>query len=115
MDVQEAHGYRKWTVGVELKLGHFQLVQSSKGGKVPFQRTDTNTPRKECQDHDGSEAGAKALDQLSLETTLPGIVETENEPPHPQHGGQNTETIMTQRQVVEPTQKTTTPAGCILN
>jgi hypothetical protein len=56
---------------------------------------DTNTPKKECQDHDGIKAGAKALDQLSLETTLPGIVKTEKEPPHPQHSGPNMETIMT--------------------
>jgi hypothetical protein len=95
----------------QLKLGRFQLVQSSKGGKVPFQRTDSNTPRKEWQDHDWSEAGAKALDQLSLETTLPGIVKTENEPPHPQHSGRKTETIMSQGQVLEPTQEDITRWG----
>jgi len=115
MDVQEANGYRKWKVGVKLKLGHFQLVQSSKGGKVPFQRTDTNTPRKECQDNGGTKPGAKEIDQLSLETTLGGIVKTENETPRSQQSGRKTETIMTQRQVVKPTQETMKPAGGIVN
>jgi hypothetical protein len=51
MNVREAVNYRTWKIGVELKLGTFQLVQSNKGSSIlPFQKMTKTTPTRICKD-----------------------------------------------------------------
>ena len=109
MDVREAVDYRTWKVGVELKLGKFQLDQSNKGSILPFQRMTTTTPTRACQDGVATTIpGAKGWEQPELEITLPGIVKIENQHSCPQQLRQKSETSP-QRTTIQPTQKTTTP------
>jgi hypothetical protein len=80
MDVREAVDYRKWKVGVELKVGKFQLDQSNKGSKLPFLRTMTTRTRV-CQDSVATTMpGPNGWEQLDLEITLPGIKRTHIQP-----------------------------------
>jgi hypothetical protein len=85
MDVREAVNYRTWKVGVELKLGTFQLDQSNKVSKLPFQKMTTTTPTKVCQDGVApTMSGVKGWEEMDLYTTLSGIVKIENERWHHQ-------------------------------
>jgi hypothetical protein len=79
MDIREAVDYRTWKIGVELKLGKFQVDQSNKGSILPFQRTTTTTPTRACQDGVATTIpGAKGWEQPELGITLPGIVKIKN-------------------------------------
>jgi hypothetical protein len=110
MDVREAVDYRTWKVGVELKLGKFQLDQSNKGSILPFQRMTTTTPTRACQDDVAPTTmpGNKGWEEMNLDATLLGIIKIESGRWHHQPMRPKSETSP-QRTTIQPTQKTTTP------
>jgi hypothetical protein len=104
MDVREAANYRTWEVGVELKLGTFQLDQSNKCSILTFQKMSATTLTRVCQNGVArTMSGVKGWEEMDLDTTLPRIVKIENEHWHHQPMRPKSMTVP------QPTNKTPTP------